>query len=167
MATFISEIIHVQSVVKEYSFMILDSLENAGKYISLNPGFKKAFDFLIHSDLSSLEGRIEIDGDRVYAMVIKADGQGHAGAQLEIHKKYIDIQFGVGGINEFGWKPSRECTTITKPFDETDDYGFFGEEPDVWIKVRPGQYAIFFPGDGHTPKGGVGPLHKVLIKVAV
>lgn len=147
--------------------MILDCLENADKYYSLNPGFKKAFDFLKKCDLTTLEGRIEIDGDRVYGMVIKAEGQGHAGAQLEIHKKYIDIQFGVGGKNEFGWKPSHECLTVTKPFDDMDDYGFFGEEPDIWITVRPGQFAIFFPDDGHTPKGGTGPLHKVLIKVAV
>jgi YhcH/YjgK/YiaL family protein len=147
--------------------MILDSLENAERYYHLNPGFEKAFEFLKKSDVRALEGRIDIDGDRVYAMVIKAEGMGHPGAQLETHKRYIDIQFGVGGINEFGWKPAQECVTVTKPFDDADDYGFYGEEPDVWIPVRPGQFAIFFPWDGHTPKGGKGSLHKVLIKVAV
>lgn len=147
--------------------MILDCLENADHYSAVNPGFKKAFDFLRGSVIPELEGRIEIDGDRVYAMVIKAEGLGHEGAQLETHKKYIDIQFGVGGVNEFGWKPAQECVTVTRPFDEVDDYGFFGEEPDVWIPVRPGQFAIFFPSDGHTPKGGTGSLHKILIKVAV
>jgi len=100
-------------------------------------------------------------------MVIKAEGQGHEGAEIELHKKYIDIQFGVGGINEFGWKPAEECVTVTKPFDDENDFGFFGEEPDVWIPVRPGQFAVFFPWDGHTPKGGKGQLHKVIVKVAV
>ena len=147
--------------------MILDSLENAEHYYPMNSGFRKAFEFLKKSPVEELEGNIPIDGDRVYAMVIKADGKGHEGAQLEMHKKYIDIQFGVGGINEFGWKPAHECSTWTKPFDEKDDYGFFGEEPDNWIPVKPGQYAIFFPWDAHTPKGGTGALHKVLIKVAV
>ncbi|MHB9029219.1 MAG: YhcH/YjgK/YiaL family protein [Candidatus Latescibacterota bacterium] len=147
--------------------MILDSLENAERYYHLNPGFGKAFEFLKKSDVRALEGRTDIDGDRVYAMVIKAEGTGRPGAQLETHKRYIDIQFGVGGINEFGWKPAQECATVTKPFDEADDYGFFGEEPDLWIPVKPGQFAIFFPWDGHTPKGGKGSLHKVLIKVAV
>ena len=147
--------------------MILDSLENAEKYYGVNPYFKKAFEFLKNSNLMELEGTIEIDGDRVYAMVIKAEGQGHEGAEIELHKKYIDIQFGVGGINEFGWKPAEECVTVTKPFDDENDFGFFGEEPDVWIPVRPGQFAVFFPWDGHTPKGGKGQLHKVLVKVAV
>jgi len=147
--------------------MILDCLENAEQYYSLNPGFKKAFEFLKTNDPRDLEGTIEIDGDRVYAMVIRAEGTGHEGAQLEIHKRYLDIQFCVGGVQEFGWKPARDCAAVTRPFDEGDDYGFFGDEPDTWIPVRPGQFAIFFPEDAHTPKGGKGSLHKVLVKVAV
>jgi len=147
--------------------MILDCLDNAERYFCTNPHFKKAFEFLKTSNVKELEGTIEIDGDRVYAMVIKAEGQGHEGAELELHKKYIDIQFCVEGIQEFGWKPAHECVTVTKEFDEEGDYGFFGEEPDLWIPVKPGQFAIFFPWDGHTPKGGKGYLHKVLVKVAV
>ena len=147
--------------------LILDSLENAERYYSMNPGFRKAFEFLKNADMNELEGTIEIDGDNVYAMIIRADGQGHEGAELELHKKSIDIQFGVDGVNEFGWKPAKDCVTVTKPFDVADDYGFFGEEPDLWISVLPGHYAIFFPWDGHTPKGGKGKLHKVLVKVAV
>ena len=147
--------------------MILDSLENAERYYPMNPVFRKAFTFLKDANIGELEGRIPIDGDRVYAMVIKADGMGHEGALLENHKKYIDIQFGVGGVNEFGWKPLKECSSVAKPFSEQDDYGFFGEEPDIWITVKPGQYAIFFPWDAHTPKGGTGALHKVLVKVVI
>ncbi len=147
--------------------MILDSLENAEQYYMINPGFIKAFEFLKKSNLQELSGTIHIDGDRVYAMVIMAEGKGHEGTSLEVHKKYIDIQFVVGGINEFGWKPAEKCETVIKPFNELDDYGFFGEEPDVWIPVKPDQYAIFFPWDAHTPKGGSGALHKVLVKVAI
>lgn len=147
--------------------MILDSLVNAEKYYSLNPRFGQAFEFLRQADPGALEGRIDIDGDRVYALVVRADGQGHTGAELEIHRKYIDIQYGVAGLNEFGWKPTRECVTVTKPFDEHDDYGFFGDAPDVWISARPGQFVVFFPGDAHTPRGGSGKLCKIVVKVAV
>ncbi len=147
--------------------MILDCLENAHLYYGCNPHLKTAFEFLKNNDPASLEGTVEIDGDRVYAMVIKVEGQGHEGAEIEIHRKYLDIQFCVGGVQEFGWKPAKDLEKVTKPFDEGDDYGFFGDEPDTWVPVRPGQYAIFFPEDGHTPKGGTGHLHKVLVKVAV
>ncbi|MFC1508865.1 YhcH/YjgK/YiaL family protein [Candidatus Omnitrophota bacterium] len=147
--------------------MILDSLENAEHYYAMNPYFKKAFEFLKAAHPEELEGKIDIDGDKIYAMVITSEGTGHEGAELEIHKKYIDIQFGVDGVNEFGWKPAEECVTVTKPFDDVDDFGFFGEDPDIWITVQPGQYAIFFPWDAHTPKGGTGNLHKLLVKVAI
>ena len=147
--------------------MILDTLENAEKYYALNPGFERAFAFLKTCDPAGLEGRIDIDGDRIYALVIRAEGAGHIGAELETHRKYIDIQFGVEGINEFGWKPAHDCITVTKPFSEEEDYGFWGEETDVWIPVRPGQFAVFFPEDAHTPKGGTGTLAKILVKVAV
>jgi len=147
--------------------MILDNIENAELYYCINPGFKKAFEFLKQENVRDLEGTVEIDGDRVYAIIVRAEGRGHEGAEIELHKKYIDIQFGIAGINEFGWKPASECVTVTKPFDEADDYGFYGEEPDVWVLVRPGQFAIFFPEDGHTPKGGTGTLHKIVVKVAV
>ena len=147
--------------------MILDSLENAEQYYAMSPYFKKAFEFLKAANPEELEGKIDIEGEKIYAMVIKSKGTGHEGAELEIHKKYIDIQFGVDGVNEFGWKPTQECVTVTKAFDDEDDFGYFAEEPDLWITVQPGQYAIFFPGDAHTPKGGTGNLHKLLVKIAV
>jgi len=147
--------------------MILDNLDNAEKYYPLNPHFRKAFEFLKNTDLYSLEGRVEVDADNVFVLVFKTHGEGHEGAEIEMHHKYIDIQFGLGGVNEFGWKPADECINVSKPFSEEDDYGFWSDEPDVWIKVKPGQYAIFFPEDGHTPKGGTGDLHKVLVKVKV
>ncbi len=147
--------------------MILDNLANAERYYGMHPGLAEAFEFLKRSRVEELEGRIEIDGERVYAMVIKAEGQGHEGALLETHKRYIDIQFCVSGTQEFGWKPEQECVTVAKAFDEAGDYGFYKETPDVWVSVKPGQFAIFFPWDGHTPKGGTGALHKILVKVAV
>ncbi len=147
--------------------MILDTIENAEKYYKINPYFKKAFEFLKTADPSNAGVTVEIDGEKVYAMIIKSVGEGREGAQLEIHKKYIDIQYCVEGLHVFGWKPTRECSDVTREFDDADDYGFFGEEPDFWAPVKPGQFAIFFPEDAHTPKGGKGPLHKILVKVAI
>lgn len=147
--------------------MILDSLENAERYYGVNKYFKKAFEFLKSTKLDAIEGRVNIDGDKVYAIAVKTEGAGHTGAEMELHKKYIDIQVCLAGIQEFGWRPASECVTVTKPFDDNDDYGFFGDEPDLWIKAKPGQFAIFFPWDGHTPKGGSGHLHKVVVKVSV
>ena len=50
--------------------MIVDHLENAGRYEGLHAGFDVAFKFLRSPNLASLAlGRHAIDGDRVFAVV--------------------------------------------------------------------------------------------------
>jgi len=147
--------------------MILDTLENAELYYGVNPYFKKAFEFLKTVKPNGVGTTVEIDGDKVYAMIIKTVGEGREGAELELHRKFIDIQYCVEGLHDFGWKPASDCVKVTKEFDESDDYGFYGDEPDVWVPVKAGTFAVFFPEDAHTPKGGKGPLHKILVKVAI
>ena len=73
------------SVYKE-TIMILDALENADAYNALNSGFAKAFEFLRRDDLAELEeGRHDIDGERVYAMIVKAAGREREVGELEAH----------------------------------------------------------------------------------
>ena len=86
---------------------------------------------------------------------------------MEVHKKYIDIQLGIAGLNEFGWRPLSDCSQWSKPFNDADDVGFFADAPDLWVTVKPEQFAVFFPEDAHTPKGGSGPLQKIVVKVPV
>ena len=68
--------------------MILDVLENAHRYLPLNKGFAKAFEFLMRPDLKELPvDKYEIDGNRVYAMVAKDPGRKKEDALLETHEK--------------------------------------------------------------------------------
>ena len=147
--------------------MILDKLENCEKYVNINPLFSKAFDFLKTVDPSTMGSRVELDAPGLYVIFVKTDGTGHQGAEIEIHKQYIDIQLGISGLNEFGWKPLSDCTTWSVPFDENKDVGFFADAPDLWITAKPGQFAVFFPEDAHTPKGGTGSRQKIVVKVPV
>ncbi len=146
--------------------MILDQLENWRRYAALNSGFASAFEFLRRGDLTELpEGKHPIDGDRVFAIVVRAEGVGKDKARLEIHKKYVDIQFCLSGTDEIGWKPT-DCCCGAEGFDEDNDLGFFTDEAEAWSVVTPGRFAIFFPADAHAPLGGAGPIHKVIVKVA-
>jgi biofilm protein TabA len=145
--------------------MILDCLDNWKRYVDAHPLFAKAFEFLLRKDLAALPpGRHEIDGDRLYAVVVKADGAGRAKAALEAHRKYIDIQFLLSGADEMGWRPLAECKG-SKGFDAAKDLEFFTDPAAAWCAVRPGDLAVFFPSDAHAPGGGTGPVHKVVVKV--
>lgn len=145
--------------------MILDELKSFGRYVKLHPLFAKAFEFLATGDLASLPtGRNEIDGDRLYVMVVRGDGKGDK-TRLEAHRKYIDIQFALAGADRIGWKPTAACTGDGAGFNDAKDVEFFKDAPDCWITTAPGSFAIFFPADAHAPMGATGPLHKIVVKI--
>lgn len=148
--------------------MILDILENAHCYETLNKGFAKAITFLLRPDLKKLDAeRHEIDGDRVYAIVAKDLGRKKEEALLETHNKYIDIQFVLSGTDNMGWKPKALCKQVSKEYDEENDIEFFTDKPDAFLSVKDGTFAIFFPEDAHMPMISSELLHKVIIKIAV
>jgi biofilm protein TabA len=147
--------------------MILDRLENADRYTVLHPVFARALAFLRQTDLPALAaGRHEIDGERLFAMVVKGQGKGRDKAPIEIHRKYIDIQYTLAGGEVIGWKDAGACRQA-KAFDEAKDVGFFDDAPEAWIDVPPGALAVFFPHDAHAPMAGAGEVVKVVVKVRV
>ena len=148
--------------------MILDTIENAGRYLPLHPGFNAAFEYLKHTDFGPLgAGRHEIDGDRLFVMVNRAKGRGRGGVKLESHRKYIDIQYTIVGTDEIGWKPTPDCDEIAVAFDPQKDVGFFADQPQAWVAVPPTRFTIFYPEDAHAPMGAECELLKAVMKVAV
>jgi len=148
--------------------MILDRLQNAVRYGALHPGLAQAFAFLNQPQLVKLpDGRHEILGAQLYATIATKAGRPRNEAKLESHRKYIDIQMVLSGVEEMGWKPTADCAVVQSPYDAAKDVEFFADRPDGWISVGAGQFAIFFPEDAHAPLAGEGEIHKVIVKVAV
>ena len=148
--------------------MILDSLDNANQYAVMHPGFEAAFDFLRATDLDALApGRHGIDGERLYAMVVKGRGVGMAEAKMEAHRRYIDIQYVRAGEDLCGWLPTEQCGSIRQPYDPKGDCELFSDPAKAWVALPPGFLAIFFPFDAHAPMACDGEVHKIVVKVAV
>jgi YhcH/YjgK/YiaL family protein len=146
--------------------MILDILENSGRYSGMNSSFKKAFDFLLRPDLKNLPtGKYEIDQASVFAMVSMDPGRKKEEAQLEIHRKYIDIQLVLAGTDTMGWKPLALCEPPATEYDPETDLRFFADTPDAWVTVKSGAFAIFYPEDAHMPLISSGRIHKVVVKI--
>jgi biofilm protein TabA len=148
--------------------LIIDTLSNADKYFSLNPRFAAAFRYLRMPLVRGMDSvRDEIEGDKLIALVSRKIGKQQNEAKLEIHRKYIDIQYVVGGIDTMGWKPTSDCKDVLAPYDEKKDIGFFGDEPSMWCPVHAGAFAIFFPEDAHAPMVSNDEIYKIILKVAV
>lgn len=148
--------------------MILDSLNNSTRYMAFHPGFKPGFEFLNSHPLEQLtDGQHAIDGDRLFALGVAANGKGMEKAVLETHRKYIDIQFTVSGADLIGWDEQPHCTPDPDGYNSDKDVEFYTDRPKLWIPVSSGRFAIFYPEDAHAPLGTDGLVHKVVIKVAL
>ena len=148
--------------------MILDVVANEERLKQLHPGFGPALQYLRRTNLGQLpEGRQEIDGSRLYAVVIRGQGKGQKGAKLEVHRRYIDIQYSISGSDVIGWKPVATCHDPEQPYDEQKDLQFFRDGADSWVTIPQGGFGIYFPEDAHAPAAADGPIHKVVVKVAL
>lgn len=146
--------------------MIIDRLENMGKYATLNPLFPQAFEFLQSHDLQTLEvGKTELKGKDLLVNVTETKPKTKEQARLETHQNFIDIQIPVSGTEWMGYTPAKECQPADAPYNPEKDITFFEGLAESYIEVKPGMFAIFFPEDGHAP--GVTPdgLKKVIVKV--
>jgi YhcH/YjgK/YiaL family protein len=148
--------------------MILDHIDNAERYYSMYPGFKAAFEWLReHAGVKLPAGRVEIEGDRLYASVVTENGRGMSKARFETHRRYIDIQFMAHGSDVMGWRHFVEGEMKGKGYSEEKDLEFFEEVPEVWVTVPEGHFVIFFPEDAHAPMAGEGAMNKLVGKVRV
>ncbi len=147
--------------------MILDNLAAADRYELMHPGFRAAFDYLRSVSPPFVIGRHEIDGERLFAIVARNEGRGRDGAKLEVHRRYIDIQYCATGHEVIGWRPLGECSHAEGAFDEIRDIQFFADRPLTWVDVPCGNFAIFYPDDAHAPLAGEGEVWKIVVKVAV
>ncbi|MEK6795773.1 MAG: YhcH/YjgK/YiaL family protein [Spirochaetota bacterium] len=148
--------------------MIIDELENISAILLIHPRFRDAFDFLARPGLTSLAfGRTNIDGDSMYALLNRAQGRPRAGAELETHERYIDIQYIIEGVENFGWSPAGDCSSVSKPYDSEKDVAFFSDEPQFFFPIRTGQFVVFFPDDAHMPGIADSVVHKAVVKLKI
>ncbi len=148
--------------------MIFDKIENFELYVGLNKKIAKAFGYIIATDLSQLApGKYEIDQDDIFALVQEYDTKDKENCKLEAHKKYIDLQYIINGVELMGISSLKDQVAVEK--NEKDDYAFYEGDSD-FIKVNNGMFTIFFPDDLHMP--GIKINHsskvkKVVIKVKI
>jgi YhcH/YjgK/YiaL family protein len=131
----------------------------------------KALAYLADENNWSLaDGRYEIEGDRVYALVQNFETLTD-GLQFEAHRRYIDLQFVISGCERMDWLPVDQME-VTQAYDPERDVckGFAPSGLAVPAAVRAGQVAVFFPEDAHAPKLAVAQpcqVRKIVIKMAI
>ncbi len=148
--------------------MIFASLSESERCNSLHPLFARVFEFIRETDLHTLAGgKHSIAGEDLFAIVEQAAGRSRESAKLECHRRYIDIQLVLSGVDEMGWKALADCRAPCDEYSAERDIRFFGDQPATWIATPPGHFCIFFPEDAHAPLVANGEIRKVIFKIAV
>lgn len=147
--------------------MIIDTIKNAHKYVSLHPLFAKAFEYIQQTDLgNAADSKSEI-AEGLKAIISNAPGKTKETSlqKFECHNKNIDIQLCIKGVENIGWKPREKCVNPKGEYNDEKDVLFFEDAPDTYFQLTDGQFAIFYPEDVHAPMIGEGEIKKLVIKV--
>lgn len=149
--------------------MIIDSLEQSGKYLQVHPLFEQAFAYISKTDLSAIEvGKYDIaDGLKAIVSDKKGMTQAESCAKFECHNAHIDIQICIRGNETLGWKPRVTCKNEREPYNAEKDVMFYTDAPDMFFQLTDNQFAVFFPEDVHAPMIGEGEIKKMVIKVKI
>ena len=145
--------------------MVIDTLENFGKYVSLNPLFTTVAEYMKENDIFTQEvGKIRLDGEDLFVNYAVAKGKTVGDARIETHNRMIDIQIPLSCPETMGYTPRKNLPKAE--YNEEKDITFYSGEAEKYITVNPGEFVIFFPEDGHAPCVSDNPeIRKAIFKV--
>ena len=145
----------------------IDQQEFAKQYHNNKEKWDKAFSFLKENDLASLKlGKIQIDGENVYATVTEGPTKDFDKTIWESHRNYNDIHYVIKGKEKIGVAPV-SLATVTKEYDSTKDLANYTAKGKYYI-TNPGTFFIIFPEDAHRPGikvEGYNVEKKIVIKI--
>jgi len=152
--------------------MIVTNLGEIARYRGLGANLDKAIAWIQAGGWESLpDGKLEIESEKVFALVQHYDSRMPENCRFETHRNYIDIQMLVSGTELVEVRPAVGLA-VKEPYKPDIEFYAAPEPGSVHsILLSPGTAAILFPEDAHRPciaKGGLpGPVHKIVLKVAL
>lgn len=151
--------------------MIVDRLHNYTCY-PLGKAWQLAFDFLLSLKNDAEERKYPLLGDDLFAIVMSYETCTPETAEIEAHRKYLDIQAVITGEEGIGWGQVDELE-IDTPYDAAKDAELYKRPEHGLLRVDlvPGNFMALFPHDAHMPSlmtRGIPVLtKKVVVKVGM
>lgn len=150
--------------------MILTTLADSAAYEVLGTRIAGGLRWLLEMDPAIADGRHAIEGDEVFALVSSYQTGPSTEKRFESHRVYVDLQYVAAGHERILHAPV-DALAVETPYDPVTDVVLYAEPPFASsLLMRPGDLAVFHPGDGHKPgcmAGGRHEVRKVVVKVAL
>lgn len=149
--------------------MVTDRLVQAVLYRPLSPRIAAAFDYLTSTDFATMaDGRHDVDGDRVFALVQRYATKPRPEGRWEAHRTHIDLQLVVSGAERIGYVSMDQL--VAEPYDATKDLLWLTGAAGQTIALPAGHFMLLWPGDAHMPglrHERADDVLKVVVKIAV
>jgi YhcH/YjgK/YiaL family protein len=151
--------------------MVIDTLERAlALHRGMGPRMAAALEALTDPGLlAKTDGRYELDGDRLVAIVQTYQTKPREQGAWEAHRRYIDVQFVAAGSELMGYAPLASLIA-REPYDVAKDVAFYDGAGAGFLRVDAGMVAIFHPHDAHMPSLMLDApqwVRKIVLKVRV
>jgi len=151
--------------------MITDRIENLKSYVGAVNGLDLAVKFFETATADMVQGRYDLDGDRVFANVQGYEPKEYNDEMLfEAHKKYIDLQAILRGGERIDWAIVDTLAEEREEYSKGGDIAFYSGESAIEIPLRAGDFTILLPQDAHKPGIKLNDCEnvvKVVVKIAV
>ena len=149
--------------------MILDTLANFHRYLPVHRLFPIISEFIHGRDLLSLEVGKHPLGHGITVIIDEYTTRPTEDRFPECHRRFVDIQILLSGIETIGICPTSRVRTVT-PYNTEKEYEKVSGPMD-FITLRENDFAVFFPHDAHLPGtiSGAAPasVRKMVVKVPV
>ena len=147
--------------------MIYDKLDNKEIYKGISDDIYEGLAFLSQTSPDIANGVYQLN-PRVKAIVSEYETKTENENGFEAHKRFLDIQYTLRGIEKVCCLPIEKLKETT-PYSEENDAALYaaGVQSQEMV-IGEGYFAIFFPQDGHMPQLCVSdpmPVKKVVVKV--
>ena len=131
--------------------MIYDDLQNSGLYPQGNDLMAAALQFARQCPPDQPDGRYEIRGNDVYALVMNYRTVPPAEKKWEAHRNYIDVQLVLSGTERMDVAVS-EPMKVSVPYNPEKDVELYAEAAQFCsLILKPGLFALLYPHDVHRP----------------
>ncbi len=150
--------------------MIFDDIKNIRNYSEVD---EKIADFILNLTAMQECGKVFLSEDRLtYANVDEYTTKTLENCKLEAHKKYIDIQILLDGVEELDYI-NVEGLKVKEAYIPERDIMFFDTPEKVLNRIilETGKFVLLYPHEAHQPqmayKNIPSKVKKVVVKIPV
>lgn len=119
---------------------------------------------------TTLEGKYDIDGNRLFYMISENMTEPCAERRAEYHERYLDIQVVLKGQEGMAFSTMPAGTPETDWLADKDIAFLADSVQEKMVVMSEGDFVVFYPGEVHKPLCAVGQpakVRKAVIKLLV